>query len=66
MRKFFTWLNEFYQWKMFQWIWGLTTKQAAHIRKRIEEDEHKIVERKRMTVYGEVKETTMLFKNPMF
>lgn len=46
MKNFFTWLNEFYHWKMFQWIWGLTTKQAAHIRKRQEEeeDEHKILQ----------------------
>ena len=64
--KLFKWLNEYLRWKMFQWIWGLDNNQASYLKRRIEEDEPKMKEKKWMSVYGEVKEVTMEIPNPMF
>ena len=59
MRKILTWLNEYLRWKMFQWIWGFDNKQTSHIRKRIEDDEHKMEER----MIGKYHEVTMDIPN---
>ncbi len=59
-QRFCTWLHEAYCWKMFQWTWGLTTKQAKHLRVRMEFYEPRI---KEFTCFSD-KHTQMEIRNP--